>query len=101
MQRFDLICLCAVWMHLNEHERRVAMPNVASLLADAGVLLLSLRHGPIPPGRRMFEVTAEETSRLARCHGLETVLSIRTQSTLQRNRLEGVEWSRMAFARMG
>lgn len=97
IQRFDLICLSAVWMHLDEHERRLAMPNVASLLAAAGVLLLSLRHGPMPAGRRMFEVTAEETARLARSHGLETVLSIRTQSTLPRNRLEGVEWSRMAF----
>jgi len=98
MQRFDLICLSAVWMHLNEQERRLAMPNVVSLLAENGVILMSLRHGPIPSGRRMFEVTAEETTRLARSHGLQTVLSTRTQSTLLQNRLAGVEWSRMAFS---
>jgi len=98
MQRFDLICLTAVWMHLDGPERRAAMPNVASLLAAEGVLLISLRHGPVPSGRRMFDVTPDETVQLARQHGLETVLNIRTESTMLANRLAGVEWSRLAFA---
>jgi len=48
---FGLVMLTAVWMHLDEDERRRAMPNVCSLLGDGGPLIMSLRHGPIPPGR--------------------------------------------------
>lgn len=56
-QCFDLVMLSAVWMHLDEAERRTAMPRVASLLAPGGVMVLSLRHGPVPAGRRMFAVS--------------------------------------------
>jgi hypothetical protein len=28
---------------------------------NGGIVIMSLRHGPIPTGRRMFEVSAEET----------------------------------------
>lgn len=62
--------LTAVWMHLDHKERQVAMPSVASLLASDGTLVLSLRHGPVPNGRRMFEVSAEETILLANQCGL-------------------------------
>lgn len=64
-QEFRLVMLTAVWMHLNYDERQLAMPNVAPLVASDGVLLMSLRHGPVPAGRRMFEVSAEETLQLA------------------------------------
>ena len=50
------------------------MPRVAKLLRAEGVLALSLRHGPVPPGRRMFEVTADETIGLAQTEGLRLLL---------------------------
>ena len=43
---FDLVTLRAVWMHLDELQRRRAMPHVAGLVSDRGVMTLSLRHGP-------------------------------------------------------
>ena len=69
-QRFDLILLTAVWMHLDEDERSRAMASIAALLAPAGMVILSLGHGPVPAGRRMFDVSAQETSALGRLHGL-------------------------------
>ena len=69
-EAFDLAMLTAVWMHLDEEERRAAMPAVASLVRPGGTALMSLRHGPVPRGRRMFDVTAEETVRLAEAHRL-------------------------------
>jgi SAM-dependent methyltransferase len=73
-KRFELILLTAVWMHLSQSERAAAMVTVAELLAEGGLVSMSLRHGPIPPGRRMFEVSASETIELgARC-GLGCVL---------------------------
>lgn len=72
-ERFDLILLTAVWMHLDEAEREAAMATLARLLAPGGRVSMSLRHGPVPQGRRMFEVSAEETTRLGARHGLAQV----------------------------
>jgi SAM-dependent methyltransferase len=67
---FDLVMMTAVWMHLDEDQRRRAMPKVAGLVRPGGTLILSLRYGPVPPGRRMFAVTADETIALAADAGL-------------------------------
>lgn len=96
-ETFDLILLSAVWMHLDEAQRRRAMPNVAALLADGGQLILSLRHGPVPPGRRMFEVSADETIDLARAEGLSVRLQQERGSIQAANRLAGVTWTILAF----
>ena len=89
----------AVWMHLDEREREISMPALASLLAPEGVMILSLRHGPAPAGRRMFDVSGKETIALARKHGLRAVLSTRAASVQAINRQAGVTWSRVALQR--
>jgi protein-L-isoaspartate O-methyltransferase len=96
-ERFELVMLTAVWMHLDEPQRRQGMPIVASMLREGGVMILSLRHGPVPPGRRMFEVSAEETIRLARTQGVEPILNLAHPSI----RLAGVSWTRLAFRKQG
>jgi SAM-dependent methyltransferase len=58
---FDLVMATAVWMHLDAAERALAMRNVAALVAPGGQFIVSLRYGPVPPGRRMFAVPPEET----------------------------------------
>jgi 2-polyprenyl-3-methyl-5-hydroxy-6-metoxy-1,4-benzoquinol methylase len=72
-ERYDLIMLTAVWMHLDQPQRELAMSRVAPLLRPEGLMALSLRHGPVPAGRRMFEVSAAETRTLAARHGLATI----------------------------
>jgi 2-polyprenyl-3-methyl-5-hydroxy-6-metoxy-1,4-benzoquinol methylase len=95
---FDVVMLSAVWMHLDQEQRRQAMPRVARLLLSGGVMLLSLRHGPVPPGRRMFEVSAAETIRLAETAGLRMVLQLDNQDS--RFGRSDVSWTRLAFAKM-
>jgi SAM-dependent methyltransferase len=70
---FDLVLLTGVWMHLDLPQRQRAMPHVASLLAPGGVMAMRLRHGPVPAGRRMFDVSIEETAALAEACGLRTI----------------------------
>jgi SAM-dependent methyltransferase len=94
---FDAVMLTAVWMHLDAHERQRAMPRVASLLREGGVLIMSLRHGPVPAGRRMFDVTAAETIRLASGQGLRLVRELHTISVQPANRENGVTWTRLVF----
>lgn len=96
-ESFDVIMLTAVWMHLDESERHAGMATLVSLLAREGVVVLSLRHGPVPAGRRMFEVSAEETIALAGAYGLRPVLNVRTESADASNRAAGVTWTRLAF----
>ncbi len=96
-ETFDLIQLSAVWMHLDLVQRRRAMPNVAALLAEGGVVILSLRRGPVPPGRRMFEVSADETIGLAQVEGLRLRLNEERGSIQAANRLAGVTWTILAF----
>jgi protein-L-isoaspartate O-methyltransferase len=96
---FDLVMLTAVWMHLDAEQRRRAMPQVASLMRAGGAMIMSLRHGPVPQGRRMFEVSADETVRLAAAQGLSPLLQRRTDSVQEANRRAGVTWTWLAFAK--
>jgi hypothetical protein len=91
--------LSAVWMHLDEAQRRRAMPNLAALVRPGGTVIMRIRHGPVPAGRRMFEVSSEETVELALAQGLQPVLNVLTESSQQRNRLAGVTWTNLAFVK--
>lgn len=97
-RQFDLVTVTAVWMHLNEAERRQAMPHLVSLLAPKGVLLMSLRHGPLPAQRRMFDVAPEEAVSLAEGCGLRCLaVNANVPSVQGFNRNAGVTWSVLAF----
>jgi SAM-dependent methyltransferase len=72
-ERYDLVLLTAVWMHLDAVQRERAMVSIASLLQPGALATLLLRHGPVPAVRRMFEVSAVETRALAAHHGLRTI----------------------------
>ncbi|MBX3619597.1 MAG: methyltransferase domain-containing protein [Rhizobacter sp.] len=98
-QRYDLVVLSAVFMHLDAAERRSAMPRLAALLAPGGVLLISLRHGPVPAGRRMFDVAGDEVALLAQACGLTLLLQVETASVQPENRAAGVTWTQLAFRR--
>jgi protein-L-isoaspartate O-methyltransferase len=97
-ERFDLVMMTAVWMHLDPPQRRRAMPHVAGLVRHGGAMIMSLRHGPVPPGRRMFEVPAEEATELAAAEGLILVLQLDHQDGILGR--PGVSWTRLAFQKV-
>jgi SAM-dependent methyltransferase len=97
-ETFVVVMLTAVWMHLDEQQRRRAMPKATGLVRCGGVMIISLRHGPVPPGRRMFDVSAEETTQLASAGGLSLLLKLDNQDgALGRT---GVSWSHLAFSKV-
>ena len=71
--RYDVVLLTAVWMHLDEGQRGAAMPHIAALLNPNGRVIMSLRHGPVPAGRTMYDVSAAETIDLAASAGLRCI----------------------------
>ncbi len=93
-ERFDLVMMTAVWMHLDAAERTRAMKCVAGLVAPGGLMTLSLRHGPVPAGRRMFDVSPAETRALAARHGLTTVYEKERPSLFN---ADAVWWDVLAF----
>ena len=96
-QQFRLIMLTAVWMHLDNVERELGMHTIASLLGQGGCIIMSLRHGPVPNGRCMFDVQPQEVIDHAASQGLACMLNVRTESSQSANREAGITWSRLAF----
>ena len=97
--QFDLIMMTAVLMHLDASERARATPNVARLLAPKGLLIMRLRHGPVPPGRRMFDLAAEDVTALAAPLGLRSVFEHHGGSLGLQNYSSGVTWTTLALTR--
>ncbi|MEO9338210.1 class I SAM-dependent methyltransferase [Mesorhizobium sp. SB112] len=87
---FDVIMLTAVWMHLDEAERRTAMTHLAQMLVLGGIIIMSLRHGPVPAGRKMFDVSATETIALAQTQRLSCIHHNEREDMLGR---DDVSWS--------
>ncbi len=98
-RHFGLVMLTGVWMHLDCHEQKTAMSNICTLLEGDGKLIMSLRHGPIPPGRRMFHVPADTVIDLAAENGLNVLLRQDEQSLQEENRRAGVTWTHLAFCK--
>jgi SAM-dependent methyltransferase len=96
-ERFDLIMMTAVFMHLDTSERAQAMPRIASMLSPAGTLIMRLRHGPVPAGRRMFEIDAGDIIALAMPLGLRLVFDHNGGATASYNVAAGVTWTTLAF----
>jgi len=96
-EAFDVVLVSAVWNHLAPQERARAMSNIVALLKFGATLVMSIRHGPFPTNRRMFEVSADETIDLAMSCGLSMILNARTASAQLLNRQAGVTWSWLVF----
>jgi protein-L-isoaspartate O-methyltransferase len=96
---YDVIMLTAVWMHLDAGERELGMDALSALLAPGGIAVFMLRHGPVPAGRRMFDVTWQETAALGARHGLEARFAASQPPLSTGNWQAGVTWSRGVLQR--
>jgi SAM-dependent methyltransferase len=91
---FDFILMSAVWMHLAPQLRETAFKNLMSLLAEGGILAVTLRCGPAPAERQMYEVTEEEIRQLSAEYGA-TVL--RCLSAPDQSGRSEISWIQMAL----
>jgi SAM-dependent methyltransferase len=91
---FDFILMSAVWMHLAPPLRVTAFKNLMGLLAAGGILAVTLRCGPAPAEREMYEVTEEEIRQLSTEYGA-TVL--RCLSAPDQSGRSEISWIQMAL----
>jgi SAM-dependent methyltransferase len=96
-ETFDLVLLIAVWMHLDRDQRAEAMPHIAALMHPGARVFMMLRHGPVPIGRRMFDVGAEETIELAHAQGLVCLYNEHAASLQSENRSRDITWTKLVF----
>jgi SAM-dependent methyltransferase len=96
-RRFDRVLLSGVWQHLDKDERRVAMLSLGDLTARGGILIMSLRHGPGIPSRRVYATRAADTIKIALRTGFQLIRRRRADSIQNANRAAGVYWTWLAF----
>lgn len=93
-ETFDVFVLSAVWMHLQPDERAVMMDNIARLAKSRALVYISLRHGPAPADRPMFENSAAEIKELGRRHGAQLQV---VGADRDRQGRSGVKWEYVAL----
>ena len=74
---FDCIFLIAVWQHLDDDQRELALHRLAALLASGGKIIMSLRHGPGAPSRPVHAVNPDVTVSQAARVGLSLAVEAR------------------------
>jgi SAM-dependent methyltransferase len=92
-RRFDLVMMTAVLMHLNAPTRARALAVIASLMKPGGLLAMTLRHGPVPDGRTMFDVSAHDIRTTCAPLFLSVVLEVETVASDQAD----VTWTRLVL----
>lgn len=70
-EKYDLIMLSAIWMHVKPDERQRALQALAALLQPDGKIYLTLRVGPSEPSRGIYRVSESELHELLRETGLK------------------------------
>ncbi len=93
-RKYDVILMNAFLFHFDEAERQQLYGTLSALLRPDTYLYVTLRHGPVPEGRQMYEVPMQELEDFARQHnGTSTYLG-QKQDPLKR---EGVYWDHVCL----
>jgi SAM-dependent methyltransferase len=98
---FDLVTLCAVWQHVDDDVRPVALANLARMTGAGGLLIMSLRHGPGARDRRVFHVSADSTIDAAGNLGFQLIRRTNAASVQPANRANGVFWTWLVLGKTG
>lgn len=98
---FDLITLCGVWHHIDDRARRQALESISDMTAPGGLLVMSLRHGPAPAGRRAFPISPPQTLDHAAHLGFTLLRQAEVASIQAGNRAMGVHWTWIVLQRSG
>jgi len=93
---YDFILASASFMHLSPAHQQAGMTTLGTLVTPGGYIAMSLRHGPVPTGRTMYEISPEMAIKQAVAAGL----SVRAhQEGKGRKNVPGVTWSSMVFCK--
>lgn len=92
--RYDVIFLSAVWMHLAPSERKPAFERIVSLLKPGGLVYMTLRHGPFDEIEGFWDIPGDEVAALARAHDFVQIEQVHEGDHLGRC---DISWTRLTF----
>ena len=89
--RYGVIILSAVWMHLPYHDRQPSFERILELLKKEGLLYITLRHGPFEVVEGFWDIPDEELMQL-----IENYELLEIEQTVENDLLNrpGVSWTR-------
>lgn len=94
---FDFVLSSASFMHLPEEYQADGFKAIAALMKKEAHAAFSLRHGPVPEGRTMYDLSPDDAAKLAAAAGLGLV---RHEEKPDRTGRPGVSWSMMVFEKL-
>jgi hypothetical protein len=81
-------------MYLAPQQRATAFKNLMDLLTEGGILAVTLRCGPAPTEREMYDVTEEEIRQLSVEYGARV---LRCLSAPDQSGRSEISWIQMAL----
>jgi SAM-dependent methyltransferase len=90
-QDYDFILLSAVWMHVAPEQRASAFETLVQLLGPNGVLAITLRCGPAPVERTMYEVSEQEVRQLADRFGVKVLRCVTAPDQSGRSEISWIQ----------
>jgi len=93
-QKYDLILVSAVLMHLPLKDVETSIMELSNLLKSNGVLYISIRHGEADLGRFFYDISDIEVKGFAMKQGLSEIHASSSYDEFQR---EGVSWSVLIY----
>lgn len=88
-QKFSLILVSGVLMHMPLQQRVDSMETLAGFIAEDSVLVVTLRQGPDSEGREFYKVSADEIVQFSEKRTLQVEVSNTLADELKR---DGVTW---------
>ncbi|RUO48458.1 class I SAM-dependent methyltransferase [Pseudidiomarina donghaiensis] len=96
-QRYDLVLISAVWMHLGRNEQKKALKSLKQLLKPNGFAVITLRFGHFDDGRTAYELDADWLIHEAATNSLQLHLNSAANDKLARH---DVSWQTLVFRRL-
>ncbi len=94
---YGLVLIGGVWMHIPPRKRDESFEQISQLIADEGILIITLRHGPLDKRRKMFVAPKEEIFNYADKFGFEVIDLISSQDKLNRTK---VHWETVVLQKL-
>jgi len=96
---FDFALINAVWHHLNNIERELAVTRLSTLMKPGGRCAISLRNGPAGMGTRVYPTDSHITIKQFKAMGFNCILHLQDQPSIYSHK-EDVNWSRIVLKKI-
>jgi 2-polyprenyl-3-methyl-5-hydroxy-6-metoxy-1,4-benzoquinol methylase len=98
-ETFDFVLIDAVWHHLTDTERKVAVSKVSKLMKKHARCAISLRNGPAGMGTTVFPTDSNDTIMLFKDSGFECIFQTSNQASVLPHK-EEVKWARLVLEKI-